>query len=118
MACDAGTLAETPLEWSENACLTVVVASSGYPREYRNGQPIHGLDDVKTMEGVHIFHAGTKLDGDTVVAAGGRVLGVTAWAPELKDARDAAYAAIDKIDWIDGFYRKDIGWRAIGTPDT
>jgi phosphoribosylamine--glycine ligase len=107
-----GTLDQHTPEWHEGTALTVVMASKGYPGSYEKGTPINGIENAEA-DGVKVFHAGTGLKGDKLVATGGRVLNVTAMADNAKDARDKAYAAIEKIDWDNGFYRKDIAWRAI-----
>jgi phosphoribosylamine--glycine ligase len=74
---------------------------------------IDGLDSAAQVEGVEIFHAGTKADGSRILANGGRVLDVSALGKNVREAQQRAYAAIDRIKWIDGFCRRDIGWRAI-----
>jgi phosphoribosylamine--glycine ligase len=108
--CD-GTLKEQKAEWHDDVTLCVVMAAKGYPGKYAKGSEIRGLDAAGT--GVEIFHAGTKRDGKRILADGGRVLGVTARGETIGDAQKRAYAAVDKIDWPDGFCRRDIGWRAI-----
>lgn len=99
---------------STDAVITVVLAAKGYPGSAPKGTEIKGLDKAATHPGVTIFHAGTRVENDRVLAWGGRVLNVTARAPTLKEARDRAYAAIADIDWPEGFCRSDIGWRALG----
>ncbi len=111
-ACD-GVLKSFDLRWHEDAALCVVMAAKGYPGEVARGTEIRGLDAAARLEGVEIFHAGTKAAGDRIVANGGRVLGVAARAPSIAQARQHAYAAVDRIDWPDGFCRRDIGWRAL-----
>ena len=114
LATREGRLGTLQLEWSEGPALTVVMAAKGYPELFEPGTVIRGLEAIGADPDVAIFHAGTKrLDG-TLVAAGGRVLGVTARGPNIEAAREKAYAAVDRIDWPDGFCRRDIGWRAIG----
>lgn len=109
-----GQLKNFALRWYDDAALTVVVATKGYPGSYQKGSVIGGLEDAAADEAVEIFHAGTKPgENGAILANGGRVLGVTAMAPELAEARDKAYEAIDKIDWPEGFCRRDIGWRAL-----
>jgi phosphoribosylamine--glycine ligase len=112
-ACD-GELKDFDLRWDDDAALTVVMASNGYPGSYEKGSVIGGLDEATNSEGVTIFHAGTALNaaGETV-ATGGRVLNVTATAPTIAEAQKRAYAAVDKLDWPGGFCRRDIGWRAV-----
>jgi phosphoribosylamine--glycine ligase len=93
--------------------LTVVMAANGYPGTPERGTEIRGLESASAVEGVQVFHAGTKRDGDRLIADGGRVLNVTASGKTVAEARERAYAAIAKIDWPGGFYRRDIGWRAL-----
>ena len=100
------------LRWSDDVALSVVMASNGYPGAYEAGSAIGGLDRAAAIEGVTVFHAGTETGADgTVRAAGGRVLGLTATAPDFAAARAAAYRAVDAIDWPEGFCRRDIGAR-------
>ncbi|HEY7645864.1 MAG TPA: phosphoribosylglycinamide synthetase C domain-containing protein, partial [Hyphomicrobiales bacterium] len=80
---------------------------------YEKGSEIRGLQAAGAIEGVMVFHAGTRRDGERILANGGRVLNVTALGRNVSEARDRAYAAIAKIDWPEGFCRRDIGWRAI-----
>ena len=95
---------------------TVVYATKGYPEAYSKGSIIRGLGAAGKQDGVTVFHAGTDIDSDRqIVAMGGRVLNVTGSGETLREAVDKAYAAIELIDWPDGFYRKDIGWRALDT---
>ena len=101
------------LRWHDDAALTVVMASKGYPGAYETGGVIAGLEASSAIDGVTVFHAGTEDDGGAVRAAGGRVLGITACAPSIADAQRLAYRAIDGIDWPGGFCRRDIGARAI-----
>lgn len=109
-----GTLADAELDWSGDVALTVVMAASGYPGTPKKGGEIRGLDTAASDASVQIFHAGTKRnDAGQIVANGGRVLNVTARGATVAEARDKAYAAIEKIDWANGFCRSDIGWRAI-----
>ena len=88
------------------------MASGGYPGKYTNGYPIKGLDEVDDPDTM-VFHAGTKNDGGVIVTNGGRVLGVTAWARDLRQARDAAYAAVAKIRFDGAHYRRDIAAKAL-----
>jgi phosphoribosylamine--glycine ligase len=99
---------------SADSTMTVVVAAKGYPAQPARGGTIAGLDAAEAVEGVTIFHAGTARDGERLVASGGRVLAVTARGATLGEARARAYAAVDTIDFADGFHRRDIGWRALG----
>ena len=89
------------------------MAAKGYPGTYAKGSVIEGLDAAAAVEGVEIFHAGTKAEGGRIVANGGRVLNVTALGHTVREAQARAYAAIARIDWPEGFCRHDIGWRAI-----
>jgi len=111
-ACE-GTLRTMSVRWKDEVALTVVLATKGYPGSYQNGSQIRGLERAAEVAGVKIFHAGTKREGDKLVAAGGRVLNITATGAMLKEARARAYEAVDLIDWPEGFYRRDIGWRAL-----
>jgi phosphoribosylamine--glycine ligase len=98
---------------SSDTTMTVIVAARGYPATPAKGGEIRGLDDAESIDGVTVFQAGTASDGDRIVASGGRVLAVTARGRSLGQARDRAYAAIDAIDFADGFHRRDIGWREL-----
>ena len=113
IAAHDGTLDEIELEWNDEAALSVVMASKGYPEAYTKGSEIRNLDAAASDEGVEIFHAGTKAEGRTTTAVGGRVLAVTALGRSVGKAQEKAYAAVDKIDWPEGFCRRDIGYRAI-----
>src|SRR5471032_2538757 len=113
LACRDGVLKSFDLRWYSDAALTVVMAVKGYPGDYQRGSVIEGLDAAAAVEGVEIFHAGTKLDGGRIVASGGRVLNVSALGRTVGDAQSRAYAAVDKIRWPEGFCRRDIGWQAI-----
>ncbi len=113
LATTDGVLDRFSLRWSDDAAVTVVICAKGYPDKYEKGSEIRGLDRAGADDGVLIFHAGTRLEGKRIIADGGRVLNVTATAATIAEARDKAYAAAAKIDWPEGFYRRDIGWRAI-----
>jgi phosphoribosylamine--glycine ligase len=93
--------------------LTVVFAAKGYPDAPERGSEIKGVERAAAMDSITIYHAGTKLDGDKLIANGGRVLNVTARGASVAEAQKRAYAAIDVIDWPGGFCRRDIGWRAL-----
>jgi phosphoribosylamine---glycine ligase len=108
-----GRLGGSALEWHDEVALCVVMAAKGYPGAYTKGTEIKGLDAASSDPDVEIFHAGTKSEGGRILANGGRVLGVTTRGAGIGEARSRAYAAIDKIDWPDGFSRRDIGWRAV-----
>ena len=113
LACAEGRLDEVQVNWADDHAMTVVMAANGYPGSYDKGTEIKGLADLPSDSKNMVFHAGTKADGDKVLANGGRVLNVTARGATLQEARDRAYEMAAKIDWPDGFYRKDIGWRAL-----
>jgi phosphoribosylamine--glycine ligase len=108
-----GVLKSFDLRWSDDAALTVVMAAKGYPGDYAKGSAIDGLEEAARVEGVEIFHAGTKRDGGRILANGGRVLNVCAIGRSIAEAQKQAYAAVDLIRWPEGFCRRDIGWRAI-----
>ena len=110
-----GQLKSFDLRWYPDPALTVVMAAKGYPGNYARGSVIEGLEDAAKVEGVQIFHAGTKADGTKILANGGRVLNVSAIGKTVKQAQARAYEAISRIRWPEGFYRHDIGWRAIET---
>jgi phosphoribosylamine--glycine ligase len=114
MAAAKGDLSRTKLEWTADAALTVVMAANGYPGDYRKGTAIVGLAEAGKVEGVTVFHAGT-VSGSAceTLAAGGRVLNVTAAGKDAGEARERAYRAIGLIDWPGGFCRRDIGWRSL-----
>jgi phosphoribosylamine---glycine ligase len=108
-----GMLKSLDLRWYSAAALTVVMAARGYPGTYAKGTSIEGLDAAAAVEGVEIFHAGTKADGNRILANGGRVLDVSALGDSIDQARERAYQAVSRIRWPDGFCRHDIGWRAL-----
>jgi len=91
----------------------VVMAANGYPGDYAKGTTIDGLAEAAQIEGVEIFHAGTRAEGGRILANGGRVLNVTARGKTVREAKDRAYAAVGRIRWPEGFCRRDIGWRAV-----
>ncbi|MBB5280743.1 phosphoribosylamine--glycine ligase [Pacificimonas flava] len=113
LAAADGQLSNFTLQWHEDPALTVVMAAEGYPGTPKTGGRIAGIDAAESG-GAKVFHAGTKRDGDDLVASGGRVLNVTAMAPTLREAADTAYSACQAVEWADGFYRHDIGHRALG----
>jgi phosphoribosylamine--glycine ligase len=113
LATAQGRLAGLTLDWSDEFALCVVMAAKGYPGAYAKGTEIKGLAAAARDPDVQIFHAGTRRDGDRILADGGRVLGVTAKGRDVREAQAHAYAAVDKIDWPGGFCRRDIGWRAV-----
>ncbi|MEK1891503.1 MAG: phosphoribosylamine--glycine ligase [Phyllobacterium sp.] len=108
-----GMLDQVSVRWNDEPALTVVMAAKGYPAAPEKGSVIRGLDTAADNGSVEIFHAGTAEKNGELVANGGRVLNVTATGRTVAAAQAAAYAAIAKIDWPEGFYRRDIGWRAI-----
>jgi phosphoribosylamine--glycine ligase len=113
LAIAEGHLGNVALDWHDDAALCVVMAARGYPGAYQKGTEIRGLAAAAADPNVEVFHAGTKRDGDRILADGGRVLGVTVRSKNIGEARDRAYRAVDKIDWPQGFCRRDIGRRAI-----
>jgi phosphoribosylamine---glycine ligase len=108
-----GQLKNFDLRWSDDAALVVVMATKGYPGSYGKGSVISGLEAAAALPGVEIFHAGTRADGSRISASGGRVLGVAATGKSVAEAQTRAYAAVDEIDWPDGFCRRDIGYLAV-----
>jgi phosphoribosylamine--glycine ligase len=108
-----GQLKSFDLRWYPDAALTVVMAAKGYPGSYARGSAIEGLEAAAQVEGVEIFHAGTRAEGGEILANGGRVLNVTARGKNVSEAQSRAYQAIDRIRWPDGFCRRDIGWQAV-----
>ncbi len=112
-ATTAPRLEAVALDWSDQAALTVVMAAEGYPGAYRKGEPIGGLAEAAAVEGVTLFYAGVQADDGRLLSNGGRVLNVTAAAPDLAEARARAYRAVDRVDWPGGFCRRDIAWRAL-----
>ena len=113
LAARDGVLSDFDLRWRDEAALTVVMASKGYPGAYEKGHEIFGLDAAQSLPGVTVFHAGTELQGGKIVAVGGRVLNVTALGKDVAEAQARAYAAVSRIHWEGSFHRSDIGWRAL-----
>jgi phosphoribosylamine--glycine ligase len=111
-ACD-GQLKHFDLRWFPDPALTVVMATKGYPGGYSKGSLIKGLDEAAKVDGVEIFHAGTQAEGDGILANGGRVLDITASGKTVAEAQRRAYQAVDRVDWPEGFCRRDIGWQAV-----
>lgn len=111
LAAATGRLDQVEAVWRDETALTVVLASKGYPGAYAKSTPIRALPANDTT--TRVFHAGTALEEDQLVAVGGRVLNVTAIGPDVATARARAYEAVDKVDWENGFCRRDIGWRAL-----
>lgn len=114
LACATGGLGDCArLERFSDNSVCVVMAGAGYPGEPKKGGAIGNLSQASSIAGVTVFHASTAMRNNVLVADGGRVLGVTATAPTLEEAVRRAYAAVDAIDWPDGFCRRDIAWRAL-----
>jgi phosphoribosylamine--glycine ligase len=109
IAAHDGVLKSVDLRWHADSALCVVMAARGYPDEPQRGTEIRGLDAAASDPKVKIFHAGTRRDRESLIADGGRVLGVTALDGSLAEVRDRAYASVDRIDWPEGFCRRDIG---------
>lgn len=116
LACAKGQLAELePLSWDQRPAACVVMATKGYPGIVSKGSIITGIEQAEKSPEVTAFHAGTKVSADGEVSAnGGRVLNITASGDDLSQAVANCYAAVEMIDWSQGFYRRDIGWRALG----
>ncbi|PPD43380.1 MAG: phosphoribosylamine--glycine ligase [Methylocystis sp.] len=113
LAASRGALPEAPPRFSNDGALTVVLCAKGYPGTPMTGSEIRGVAGAEAMAGVIVTHAGTRDEGGRLLAAGGRVLNVTALAGSVAEAQARAYAAVDAIDWTGGFCRRDIGWREI-----
>jgi phosphoribosylamine--glycine ligase len=117
LACCDGTLDRMSVRWRSDVALTVVMCAEGYPGDAIKGSEIKGLDQDFGRE-IEVFHAGTAAKNGKIIAAGGRVLNVTALGKTVREAQSRAYAAVDRIDWPQGFCRRDIGWRAIERENT
>ena len=113
LACAEGRLAEVAVNWADDHALTVVMAAKGYPGAYAKGSVIAGLEGLPEDSHQMVFHAGTRAVDGTIRADGGRVLNVTARGATLQEARDRAYGMVAQVDWPEGIYRQDIGWRAL-----
>jgi phosphoribosylamine--glycine ligase len=113
LASSDGNLAGVDLRWSPQAAVTVVMATKGYPGDYKKGEVIVGLEAAGQEPGVQIFHAGTTARNGEILSNGGRVLNITATGDTITQAVSRAYSAADKIDWPGGFCRRDIAWRAL-----
>jgi len=111
-ACVDGRLDKIDLRWNPGACVCVVMASGGYPKKYRTGYVISGLEEVANLPDVQVFHAGTARKDGQIVTAGGRVLGVTAWGTSLAQAINRAYCAVEHIHFQNKHFRRDIGMKA------
>lgn len=112
-ACCTGTLPDVKLDWHTGACVSVVLASGGYPRDYEKGKVISGIDDAESIPGVTVFHAGTAARGSDIITNGGRVLNVTATADSIAASIDKSYRAVTKITFEKMHYRHDIGQKAL-----
>jgi phosphoribosylamine--glycine ligase len=113
-AASKGMLDGITIHWHDTAALTVIMAAEGYPGTYKKFTVIKGLDAAANMPDTVIFHGGTdRNEAGEVIATGGRVLAVTATGNTIAEAQSRAYQAVDKINWPEGFCRRDIGWRAI-----
>lgn len=113
LACCEGSLDRVALEWHDGACVTVVMASGGYPGAYPKGVPIEGIQEAETQTGVTVFHAGTRTEGETLLTNGGRVLNVTALGADIPAAIRQAYAGVERIRFEGAHYRRDIGAKAL-----
>ena len=113
IAASDGHLSKFGLRWHDDAALVVVMAANGYPGSYNKGSVIHGLSAINSNKDTVIFHSGTQVNEGKIIAAGGRVLGITAMGRSVTEAQRKAYAVVDTIEWPEGFCRKDIGWRAV-----
>ncbi|MDA9670982.1 phosphoribosylamine--glycine ligase, partial [Paracoccaceae bacterium] len=108
-----GQLSDVKINWANDHSITVVMASNGYPGSYEKGTEIVGLADLPSNSNFMCFHAGTVEKNGKLFANGGRVLNITTRAETLIEAQKNSYEIIENIDWPEGFYRKDIGWRAL-----
>jgi phosphoribosylamine---glycine ligase len=115
LAASDGMLKNIDVRWWDDAALTVVLAAKGYPGAFESGSEIKGVTEAEVLDHVLVFHAGTTQEGERLLAKGGRVLAVTASAPTIEEAQRRAYAAVDRIDWPEGFCRRDIGGRAVAS---
>jgi phosphoribosylamine--glycine ligase len=114
-AAATGRLGEIGDLRSSGTAVCIVIASEGYPGSYRKGEEIRGIEEAEKLEGVVVFHAGTKLDGDRLVTSGGRVLGVTAISngDDLEKTIEQAYRGVEQVSFDGGFYRHDIGRKGV-----
>ena len=112
-AAATGNLAGVTLDWTDDPCALVVIAADGYPGSYQKGEPIGGIEAANSLDDVVVFHASTSENDGAIFSNGGRVLNVTATGPTIKDAIEKTYEGVKEIDWPGGFYRNDIGWRAL-----
>jgi len=117
LAAAEGRIDQARISWKRETALVVVMAAQGYPGTYKKGTVIEGLKEAGTVDGVTVFHAGTKAQEGQILANGGRVLGITAIGSSVREAQSRAYQAVGHIRWPEGFCRRDIGWRAIARED-
>ena len=110
--CAAGNLSDKKISWSKNSAVCVILASGGYPKSYKKNLPIDGISKAKTL-GAMIFHAGTKISNDELLTSGGRVLGVTTFAPTLREAVEKVYRAVEVIHFDEMHFRRDIAAKAL-----
>ena len=101
------------IKWKQSKCMTIVLCSKGYPGKYKKNKVLKNVDKIKLNKSSFIFHAGTKLINNKLLTSGGRVLNITSIIKKFKKIRKDIFKIIQKINWKDGFYRKDIGWRVI-----
>jgi len=108
-----GKLSEIEIKWKNNAVVCVIAVSGGYPAKYQKGKSIFGLEKIENQNNVFVFHAGTTCQDKKIITSGGRVLGITAWANNINEAQKMAYEGIEKIDFENMYYRKDIARKAV-----
>ena len=113
IACANGTINQIEAKWSDKVSLSVVMAANGYPGPYKKNSKIINLEQAGSENNIMIFHAGTKKVENTILATGGRVLNITSLSSTVTEAKNDAYTVLNQINWPQGFYRKDIGWRAV-----
>ena len=113
LECTQQKLYQSKINWANDTAISVVMAAGGYPKAYKKGTVIKNIELAEKIEGVEVFHAGTKNNNGELVANGGRVLNITCRESNLRLAKVKAYEAVELIDWDDGFYRKDIGWQGL-----
>ena len=113
LACVNENLESVNLEWSNEKSLCIVLCSKGYPEKYQNNIPIKNLDRIKLEKNEFIFHAGTIINNSNILSNGGRVLNFVVKSNEFKVCREKAIKLLDQINWNNGFYRKDIGYKVI-----
>jgi phosphoribosylamine--glycine ligase len=101
------------IKWNKNSCITIVLCAKGYPNNYIKNSEIKNLSSIISDKNNQIFHAGTYKKNNKIFSNGGRVLNITSVAESLSKARDQSLMNLKKINWTDGFFRKDIGWKAI-----